>query len=108
MPAGGPAVRGYVAVLTIHLHFPLAGSLKARRKEVAPVKAQLASRFGASVAEVGHREQWQRCTLLAALTAGDTARLDTAADAVEGWLLGRFPDGVRMERRLMSLEDMSD
>lgn len=106
MGAGDSPVRGYVAVLQIHLHFPLADSLKARRKELAPVKAQLAGRFGASVAEIGHLDRWQRATLVAALTASEPGRLEASVDLVERWLLGRFPDGVRIDRRLGSLEDI--
>jgi hypothetical protein len=41
---------GFVSILQIDLHFPDAGSLKAKRKELAPVKAHLRQRVGASVA----------------------------------------------------------
>ena len=54
---------GYVAILSAELHFPEAGSLKGKRKHVLSAKAQLANRFGASVAEVDHHELWQRCAL---------------------------------------------
>ena len=67
----------------IDLHFPDAGSLKAKRKELRPVKAHLRQRVGASVAEVGHQDRWQRATLLAALAAGSTRPLDEAADRLE-------------------------
>ena len=36
----------YVALLLVHLHFPEAGSLKAKRKDLASVKAQLHGRMG--------------------------------------------------------------
>ena len=42
----------YVALLLVHLHFPEAGSLKAKRKDLASVKAQLHGRMGVTVAEV--------------------------------------------------------
>ena len=54
----------------IHLHFPEAGSLKAKRKELSSVKAQLHTRLGVAVAEVDHQDIWQRATLAAALTSG--------------------------------------
>ena len=41
--------------------------LKARRKELAPVKAHLRQRMGAAVAEIGGQDHWQRATLLATL-----------------------------------------
>ena len=65
---------GYVAILTVELHFPEAGSLKGKRKHVLSAKAQLQNRFGASVAEVDHHELWQRCGLTAAFVAREAAR----------------------------------
>jgi uncharacterized protein YlxP (DUF503 family) len=97
---------GFVAVLVIHLHFPFAGSLKGKRKELSPLKAQLHTRFGATVAEVGHHDLWQRATLTAALTGGSISRLESAVDNVERWLLARCPDGVRVERVCASVEDL--
>ena len=64
---GRHVTAAYVALLLIDLHFPDAGSLKAKRKELAPVKAQLHTRLGAAVAEVDHQDLWQRSTLAATL-----------------------------------------
>jgi uncharacterized protein len=98
--------RAFVAVLLIHLHFPDAASLKAKRRELQPVKAHLQGRLGASVAEVAHHDRWQRATLAAALVADTPAHLDGVADRLEGWLDGRLPAGARVERTLASLEDL--
>jgi uncharacterized protein len=97
---------GFVAVLRIELHFPDAASLKAKRKELAPVKAYLQGRAGATVAEVGHQDRWQRATLLAALAAGSAPRAEAAADGIERWLDARFPQGVSVHRTLASLQDL--
>jgi uncharacterized protein YlxP (DUF503 family) len=97
---------GFVAVLVIHLHFPEAGSLKGKRKELSSVKAQLHGRLGVAVAEIDHQDLWQRATLTAALTGSSLATLATAADRVERWLEARFPEGVRVERLVSSLEDL--
>lgn len=97
---------GYVAVLVIELHFPEAGSLKSKRKDLSSLKAQLGTRFGAAVSETDHQDIWQRGTLTAALTGGSLATLEAAADNVERWVLGRFPDGARVERIVASLEDL--
>jgi len=102
----GREPAGFVAVLTIDLHFPNTGSLKAKRKELQPVKAYLQGRVGATVAEIGHQDRWQRATLLAALVAGSAPRAEEAADAVERWLDARFPEGVRVQRTLASLKDL--
>ena len=100
------APRAFVSVLTIELHFPDCASLKAKRRELQPVKAHLQGRVGAAIAEVGHQDQWQRATLVVALAGGSAGRLEDAADGVERWLDARFPHGARVERRLASLEDL--
>lgn len=97
----------YVALLLVHLHFPDAGSLKAKRKDLASVKAQLHGRMGVAVAEVGHQDLWQRATLAAALTGGSVTVLESAADKVERFLLDRFPESCRIERTLASFDDIS-
>lgn len=95
-----------MAVLVIDLHFPEAGSLKGKRKELASIKAQLHRRLGVAIAEVDHQDLWQRARLTAALTSGSLATLSAAADNVERWLEARCPDGVRVERMLASVEDL--
>ncbi len=97
---------GFVAVLVIDLHFPDVGSLKGKRQELSSVKAQLQRRLGVAVAETDHHDLWQRATLTAALTSGSLASLSGAADNVERWLHARLPDGVRVERWLLSVEDL--
>jgi uncharacterized protein YlxP (DUF503 family) len=97
----------YVALLLVHLHFPEAGSLKAKRKDLASVKAQLRGRMGVAVAEVGHQDLWQRATLAAALTGGSIGVLEHATDRVEAFLLARFPETCRIERTVASFGDVS-
>ena len=97
---------GFVAVLVIELHFPEAHSLKAKRKELSSIKAQLQGRLGAAVAEVDHQDLWQRATLTAALTGGSLGTLTAAVDKLERWLIARCPDGVLVERLVASVEDL--
>src|SRR4051794_32670824 len=99
-------VSAYVALLTIHLHFPDASSLKAKRKELAPVKALLHQRLGVAIAEVDHHDLWQRSTLAGALVSGSLGHLDEACDGVQRFLDARFPDGVRGERTLASFDEV--
>jgi hypothetical protein len=97
---------GFVAVLVIDLHFPDAGSLKAKRKELSSIKAQLQGRLGVAVAETEHQDLWQRARLVGALTGGSATRLAETADNVERWLLARCPDGARVQRVIASVEDL--
>jgi hypothetical protein len=99
-------VSAYVALLTIELHFPAAGSLKAKRKELASVKALLHQRLGVAVAEVDHHDLWQRATLAGALVSGSLQHLAEATDTVQRFLDARFPRGVTVHRTLASFEDV--
>ena len=98
---------GFVAVLVIDLHFPDAGSLKAKRKELSSIKAQLHGRLGAAVAEVDHQDLWQRARLTAALTGGSLGVLGAAADNLERWIEARWPDNVRIQRYVTSVEELA-
>ena len=96
---------GFVGILSVELHFPEAGSLKAKRKYLQSAKAQLQNRFGASVAEVDHHDLWQRSRLTVACAArehSEAARL--LADA-ERFLAGQEYDLARAEREIVSLDD---
>ena len=101
-----PHDDAYVALLLVDLHFPDAGSLKPKRKDVQSVKAQVHGRLGAAVAEVGGQDTWQRSTLSIALTSGSAHELDRAANRVERYLVDRFPDGAVVRRLQVSAEDL--
>jgi uncharacterized protein len=96
----------YVALLLIHLHFPDAGSLKAKRKELSSLKAQLNTRLGVAVSEVDHQDLWQRATLAAAITAGSVSAVEREADRVERFLDARLPQGFRIERTVASFQEL--
>jgi uncharacterized protein len=96
----------FVVLLRVHLFFPESGSLKAKRAELNSVKAHLRQRMGASVAEVEHQDAWQRSTLAVAVAGSSAGRCDDAADAIQRALDARFPQGVRIERRLASWSDL--
>ncbi len=97
---------GFVAVLVIDLHFADSGSLKHKRKELSSIKALLQRRMGAAVSEIDHQDRWQRATLTAALTGGTPGAVNALADRVERFLEARNPDGVRVERIVVSVEEL--
>jgi uncharacterized protein YlxP (DUF503 family) len=100
---GEPA---FVVLMRVHLHFPEAGSLKAKRAELNRVKAHLRDRMGASVAEVAHHDLWQRSTLAVAFAEGSPGRCEEAVDRVQRMLDARFPAGVHVERRVASWDEL--
>jgi uncharacterized protein YlxP (DUF503 family) len=96
----------FVVLMRVHLHFPDSGSLKAKRAELNRVKAHLRDRMGASVAEVAHHDTWQRSTLAVAFAESSPGRCEEAADRVVRMLDARFPQGVRVEHRVGSWEEL--
>ena len=96
----------FVALLRIELHFPEAGSLKAKRKDLSSIKAQLQTRLGVAVSEVEHQDLWQRATLAAAVVGGSQGAVEQAADRVERFLDARLPQGVRVERTVAAFEEI--
>ena len=96
----------FVVLMRVHLHFPDVASLKGKRAELNRTKAHLRDRCGASVAEVAHQDTWQRSTLAIALAGGSPGRCEEAADNVVRYLDSRFPQGVRVERRIASWNDL--
>jgi uncharacterized protein len=96
---------GYVGILSVELHFPEAGSLKAKRKYVKSAKAQLQNRFGVSVAEVDHHDVWQRSRLTLSCVARGHREVEELLDGAERYLAGQeFELGLR-ERKVVSLAD---
>jgi uncharacterized protein len=96
---------GYVGILSVELHFPEAGSLKAKRKYVKSAKAQLQNRFGASVAEVDHHDLWQRATLTIACSARELGEAERLLDGAERYLNGQEFELVRTGRDFVTLAD---
>ena len=96
---------GYVGILSVELHFPENRSLKGKRKELLPVKAQLQRRFGASVAEVDHHEVWQRARLTLACVARGYRDVEELLDGAERYLAGQAFELGRIEREVVTLDE---
>jgi uncharacterized protein YlxP (DUF503 family) len=96
----------FVCLIEIHLHLPDNASLKGKRKEITSLKAHLRQRFGAAVAETDHHDLWQRSTLTAALVGRTPSIVDDAAAKLERYVESQFPEGVRIERGLVSGDEV--
>ena len=96
----------YICLIEIQLHFPTGSSLKGKRKELATLKAQLQRRFGAAVSETDFHDLWQRSTMSAVLVGSDLRTLDSAATKLSRYVESCFPQGVRVERGIMSSDDV--
>ena len=96
---------GYVALLTVELHFPEAHSLKEKRHFVRSARDNLRNRFGASVAEVDHHDLWQRAALTVACVARSAHDADRLADGAERWLSSGDWVVARCDRMLVAPDD---
>ena len=105
-PGRADARLSFVCLLEIQLHFPDNASLKGKRKELQSVKMQLQKRFGASVAETDHHDLWQRATLTAAVVGRSAGGVGECAAGIERFVGSRFPETSRVERTLVSSDDL--
>jgi uncharacterized protein YlxP (DUF503 family) len=96
----------FVCLVELRLHYNDSASLKGKRKEVTSLKAQLRQRFGASVAETGGHDTWQRATLLCALV-GDRGVEERGAELAR-FAESRCPEGCGVRIDLRSLSDVRD
>lgn len=100
-------------LVEIDIHIPAARSLKDKRSVIRRLQARLRDDLGVSVAEVGHQDLWQRCTLGVAIATGDetTGRRVVqdveriVARAVEAEVLDISVDVVQTEDRGFSMAD---
>jgi len=72
----------HASALRIELRVPAVRSLKAKRGVIRPLIDDLRTTFGASVAEVGFQDQWQRATVGVGLVASSHADLTRRALAI--------------------------
>jgi uncharacterized protein YlxP (DUF503 family) len=99
---------GFVAVLVVDLHFPEAGSLKAKRKDLQSIKAILQGRFGAAASEVAFQDLWQRARLLVSVAGGTASIVEERAQHIRHWIDARCPQGVSFDQMIVSVEDLRD
>lgn len=98
----------YLCLLELDVHFPDNGDLKGKRKQLTSLKAGLQQRFGATVAETGHHDLWQRSSLTIALVGVDAASLAERADALQRYADARLGDLTRWDRRMLTTADVWD
>ena len=71
------------ALVDLELHIPAAQSLKAKRGVIKSLIAELQRDLKVSVAENGHQDLWQRCSLGIAIAAGSEVGARKVAQQVE-------------------------
>lgn len=85
MPVLNKSSKGFVGILTAELYFPDNGSLKGKRMYLRRIRDQV-TRRGASFAEVGHQDLWQRSRVVMAVASSDLQVLEEAMDRLKAYL----------------------
>jgi uncharacterized protein YlxP (DUF503 family) len=78
--------KGFVGILTAELHFPESGSLKGKRMYLRRIRDQVTRRQGASFAEIGHQDLWQRTRIVLAVAASDARVVEEKLDRLKAYL----------------------
>jgi uncharacterized protein YlxP (DUF503 family) len=73
----------HVLVFAVDLHLPACRSLKEKRAVLRPIVDGVRNRFGVSVAETNHQDQWQRAEVGVAVVSGSPKVATELVDDVE-------------------------
>jgi len=95
---------GYVGILAADIHFPENGSLKGKRQYLRSLKAGLARKLGASVAEVGYHDLWQRTRIILSLCGTSFRETERALDLALRFLEQRDYQMSAVYREIVKVE----
>jgi uncharacterized protein len=76
----------HCCALSMEIHIPASGSLKAKRKVVKHLVETCKVRYGVAASEVGHQELWQRSELGFAAVAGSHGQVENVLRSVERYV----------------------
>lgn len=76
----------HIGILSVELHIPQAGSLKAKRWVLKSLKDKVRSKYNVSLAEVGARDKWQRSILVFGMVGPDQGYLNGCLDSILSFL----------------------
>lgn len=93
-----------MSIVTAELLFGEAGSLKAKRTHMRRMRDTLTRRYGATFAEVGYQDLWQRSQVVFAIAASDTHVLEAAVNAAVGFLDGQEWEVVGLREEVMEVD----
>jgi len=86
LPVPNRSSKGFVGILSAELHFPENGSLKGKRMYLRRIRDQVTRGHGASFAEVGHQDLWQRSRVVLAVASSDLQVLEAMLDRLKVYL----------------------
>lgn len=95
---------GYVGILAADIHFPENGSLKDKRQYLRSLKSGLSRKLGASVAEVGFHDLWQRSRVVLSLSSSSPQELNRSLDNAVRYLEERDYHLAGVHREIVKVE----
>ncbi|MFN7064865.1 MAG: DUF503 domain-containing protein [Aquificaceae bacterium] len=81
-----------LGILKVDLFFPENGSLKEKRYYLRSIKDKVRSSFNVSVAEVDHKDLWQRSSLAFVCVAGDREIAEDTINKAKKLLERSYPE----------------
>ncbi len=72
----------HISLTCIDFLVPNASSLKAKRRVIKSLKDKLRTRLNASVAEIGHQEEWQRAAIGITMISNERQHLQRGHSAI--------------------------
>ena len=86
MPVPSRSSKGFVGILSAELYFPENCSLKGKRMYLRRIRDQVTRRHGASFAEVGYQDLWQRSLVVLAVASSDLWVLEATLEKLREYL----------------------
>ncbi|MFH1833486.1 MAG: DUF503 domain-containing protein [bacterium] len=86
MPVPSRSSKAFVGILSAELHFPENGSLKGKRVYLRRMRDQVTRGHGASFAEVGYQDLWQRSRVVVAVASSDLQVLEGVLNRLKVYL----------------------
>lgn len=94
----------HAAAVRLELRIPDGRSLKAKRRVLKALMAQLSQAFGVAVSEVGFQDQWKRATVGVAVVAPQSSQLERIVHSIHRAVLER-PEIELLEIGIAYLEE---
>ena len=93
-----------MGAVSAQVRFPDCASLKDKRMHLRRMRDHLMRRHGATFAEVGFQDLWQRSQVVFALAASDRHVLGCAVDAALAYLDSQEWEVVSVEREVFEID----
>ena len=89
-----------MGVIAAELRFPENSSLKDKRMYLRSMRAHLSRSHGATFAEIGYQDLWQRAEVVIAIAGSDLGVVERSLDVAEAYLASQEWELVAAQREV--------